>query len=174
MPRSLAAGHTKLAIFATKPSGDLAALPVSAFTGPGVIDAACRVAMADFSLGAVDSETFTDQALCEEVAAETPGSSKYEGNITPFRYFDSEGKAEVGVAGEIGDALFQAVKEKGTTLWIGRRDTSKKSKEDWGQGEEYKLFEVITDEPKESSQEGYIKHPVKLFVQSVTRGVVAA
>lgn len=174
MPRSLAAGRTKIILFATKPTGDLAALPASTFNATGVIDASCRVSKEGFKLGAGDSDSFTDPALCEEVAAETPGPSKYEGELPVFRYFDSEGKPETGVGGEIGDALFQAVKEKGTTLWVARRDTSKKSAEPMASGDEYEIYEVITDEPKEVSQDGYNKRNVRLFVQSRVRGVVAA
>lgn len=174
MPRSLAAGRTKLAVFATKPTGNLAALAPTVFTGTGVIDASCRVSREGFNLGATDSDSFSDPALCEEVAAETPGPSKYEGNLPVFRYFDAEGKAETGTGGEIGDALFQALKEKGTTLWIARRDTSRKSQEAWAAGDEYEIYEVITDEPKEAPQDGYIKRSVKLFVQSRVKGVVAA
>lgn len=174
MPRSLAAGRTKIILFAAKPTGDLSALPASAFTGSGAIDASCRVSREGFNLGATDSDSFSDPALCEEVAAETPGPSKYEGNLPVFRYFDAEGKPETGAGGEIGDALFQAVKEKGTTLWVARRDTSKKSSVAMGVGDEYEIYEVITDEPKEAPQEGYIKRSVKLFVQSRVKGVVAA
>ena len=175
MPRSLSAGHTKVAVFPTRPSGDLEALALSVFTSTGVIDAACRIAMADFELGVDDDDTFTDQALCEDVAAETPGNTKFKGQWSPYRYFDAEGKAETGTGDdEIGDALYQLVKVKGTGLWVARRDTSKMSKEAWGEGDEYKLYRLITGSPGESPQEGYIKHPQKLFVQERYDGIVAA
>lgn len=177
MPRSLAAGKTKIAIFATIPGTDdltRKALPVSTFTGDGVIDAACRIAQSDFKLGAKEDKTVSDPALCEEIESEVPTFAQYEGAIAPFRYFDAEGKAEVGKSGEIGDAVFQAVKKMGTTLYIARRDTSKKSTDPWGAGDEYELFEVVTGTPQEVSKDGYQKRQVTLYVQRHWDGVVAA
>lgn len=177
MPRSLAAGRTKLALMATAPAStdaELRALPLTAFTGSGVIDAACRIAQGDFKLGAKEDKTVSDPALCEEIESEVPTYAQYDGSITPFRYFDDKGQPEKGAAGEIGDAVFQAVKKMGTTLWIARRDTSKKSTEDWAPGDEYELFEVVTGTPQEVGKDGYLKRQVTLYVQRAWVGVVAA
>ena len=176
MPLALAAGTTKLALFSSIPGASEAerkALPASVFTGTGVIDAACRIAKSDFKLGAKEDKTVTDPALCDQVESEVPTFAQYEGSITPFRYFkDGKPEATGTPGGEIGDAVYQALKTMGTRLWIARRDTSKKSTEAWAVGDEYELFEVVTGSPQQVEGEGYIKRPITLYVQRAWTGVV--
>lgn len=178
MPRALAAGKKKIAIMASKPTAAndaaMEALAASVFTGSGVIDAACRIAQDGYKLGAKEDKTVTDSAVCEAVESEVPTFSQYEGSVTVFRYFDETGKAETGVAGEIGDAVFQAMKKRGTTLWIAQRETSKKSTDAWGAGDEYDLYEVITGTPQQVDGDGYIKRTITLYVQRAWSGVVAS
>lgn len=175
--RSLAAGHTKIAIFATKPGATdtlMAAIPIATITGTGVLDAAPRILASDFKLGADDDDTVNEPALSEETAADVPTHGKLSGMITAFRYFSSLGVPEVGSGGDLGDAVFQAIKTKGTTLWIARRDTSKLSGDSWATGDPYEIYEVITGTPQQTPLEGYIKNPVKLFPQKRWVGTVAA
>lgn len=175
--RSLAAGHTKITVFATEPGATDAAkkaLPLSTFTGTGPIDASCRIVASTFKLGATDDETVNEPALCDVVSADVPTQSKYDGQMDIFRYFNEDGQPDEGAGGEIGDKLYAAASEMGTTLFIARRDTSKLATENWATGDPYKLFEVITGTPQESPQDGYIKTPVKLYVQRAWDGVIAS
>ena len=176
--KSLAAGHTKLAIFATKPAttdAGMAAITVTAMTATGVLDAACRIAMSDFKLGATDDNTVSDPALCDVVASDVPTTAKYDGQITPFRYFDLEtGVPDTSGAGQTGDQVFQALKVMGTTVWIARRDTSKLSTAPWVANDPYIIYECVTGTPQEVPQGGWIKNPIKLYVQRAWDGVVAA
>ena len=125
MPLALAAGTTKLALFSSIPGASEAerkALPASVFTGAGVIDAASRIAKSDFKLGAKEDKTVTDPALCDQVESEVPTFAQYEGSITPFRYF-KDGKPEASTApgGEIGDAVYPAVRVCGSLVVTRRR-----------------------------------------------------
>lgn len=176
MPKSLAAGHTKLILADSalmSAADDKTALSLATDFAT-MTDISCRIAQSDFKLGPSGSNTVSDPAVCDEIAADVPTSSKYDGNITPFRYFDETGKAETGTGGEIGDAAFQAVKEKGATIWILRRDTSKLSTDALEVGDEYQLFECVCDDYQETPQDGWIKHPTPLFVQNRWKGTLVA
>lgn len=169
MPRSLADGRIKLAILTAKPANPLA--PTVAELSAG-IDASCRVLSSDYTLGATDSDRITgEKALCEEGNVSALGSSNFAAGITPFRYFTSTGASET-----TADAVFQALKAKGTTVYLYERQTSKKSTEVWAIGDEVDGYEVITDNPqKPSEMTGYIKRRVPMEVQNAwTGGTVAA
>lgn len=154
MPKSLADGHTKLALFATKPA-DIEKLKVADFTDS--IDASCRILSTDYNVGPQASETVDEKALCVPNNAQALGASNYQFEITSFRYFDKDGKAEVKEGDDIGDAVYQMLKKKGTTIWAVERFTSKESKEAWAEGDEYSWYEVTMDVPQPAERSGFIK-----------------
>ena len=158
MPKSLADGRTKVAILSQKPADPMA--PTLAELNAG-IDASCRLNAADFNVGPTDSETIDEKELCVEGNATALGPSNATIEFTPFRYFDlASGKAEASSGDDIGDAVFQATKNKGSRLWMVIRETSKKSTEDWAPGDEVNTFEFITDNPQNVDRTGYIKRKV--------------
>lgn len=158
MPRSLADGHTKFTILTTKPADPKAPTVPELEAG---IDASCRILQSDFAWSAADSDTVDEKALCVTGNAQSLGASNWEGAITPFRYFDETGKADA-----TEDAVFAAVKVKGTTLWCYARETSKLSTEAWAADDEIYLGgEVTTDTPKKPESTGYIKRPTRLVFQ---------
>ena len=158
MPRSLADGHTKFTILTTKPANPAAPTVTELEAG---IDASCRILQSDFSWSAADSDTVDEKALCVTGNAQSLGASNWEGSITPFRYFDPTGKADA-----TEDAVFAAIKVKGTTLWCYARETSKLATEAWAADDEIYLGgEVTTDTPKKPESTGYIKRPTRLVFQ---------
>lgn len=168
--RSLSTGKTKLSIMSSLPAVPESATLVEFQAG---IDAGCRIVQSDFALGASDDNTVNEPALCDVVSADVPTTAKYDGSVSVFRYFNPvTGKAETGTGGDVGDAVFQAMKLQGTTLFIARRDSMKLSTDPWEDGDEYELFEVITGTPQEGGQEGYLKKTVKLYVQRAWSGTV--
>lgn len=170
--RSLSTGKTKLSIMTSLPAAPEGALLTELTAG---IDAGPRIISSDFMLGASDDNTVNEPSLADVVSADVPTTAKYDGAMSVFRYFDpATGKADTGVGADIGDAVFQAMKLQGTTLYIARRDSMKLSNEPWAEGDEYELFEVITGTPQEGGQEGYLKKTVKLYVQHAWSGTVAA
>lgn len=154
MPKSLADGHTKLALFATKPD-KIDSLKVADFATS--IDASCRILSTDYSVGPQASETVDEKALCVPNNAQALGASNYQFEVTSFRYFDKSGKAEEKTGDNIGDAVYQMLKTKGTTVWAVERFTSKESKEDWAEGDEYSWYEVTMDVPQAAERSGFIK-----------------
>lgn len=168
MPKSLADGRPKLTILATKPA-DPAAPTITELTAG--IEASCRILSSDYALGPADSDKVPEKELCKEGNANAIGASNYEGSLTPFRYFTEDGASDAE-----GDEVFQALKTKGTLIWLVERETSKKSTEDWMAADEISVYEAITDNPqKPSDQAGYIKRVVKLEIQAAwLNGAVAA
>lgn len=158
MPKSLADGHTRVAILSAKPADPLH--PTVAELDAG-IDASCRINSADYNVTATASETVDEKELCVEGNAIAFGPSNATIEFTPFRYFDGTGKAEETVEeGEIGDTVFQATKDKGARLWIYQRETSKKATEAFAVGDEVDGFEFLTDNPQQVDRTGYIKRKV--------------
>src|SRR4051794_7190123 len=105
MPKSLADGHTRVAILSVKPA--IPSAPTVAELEAG-IDASCRINSADYNVTATASETVDEKELCVEGNAIAFGPSNATVEFTPFRYFESDGTPEEQIAEEIGDAVFQA------------------------------------------------------------------
>lgn len=167
MPKTLADARTRLAILTTKPA-DLSAPTVTELTAG--IDASCKILKSDYRLSAVASDTVDDTELCVEGNAVTYGASNYEGSITPFRYLDPNGAPDA-----TEDAVFEAVRTKGTELWLVEREGPRYD-DAWATGDEVEVYHVVTDNPqKPSERSGYIKRVVPLGVQhAVLDAVVAA
>lgn len=171
MPRSKAEGREKWIILSTQPASPEAVTLTEAQAG---IDASCAISAADSRISAAASATFSDPAICDEIAVTEFGQSNYEGNIAPFRYFTDEGASEVGTTDQVRDEVYQALAEKDTEAWVLIRDTSKRSREDLATGDEYELFHVVTDNPQRpSSREGYQKRIVPLAIRNAWKGVIA-
>lgn len=172
MPRSLADGRTKLSIMAVAPVDPLAPTVTELEAG---IDAACRILASDFKLGPSSSDKVAEKALCQEGNSNALGASNFEGTITAFRYFSTDGAAEPSTPPNIGDSVWQALKVKGSHLWIAKRFTSKKSTGPWTATDEVEVYEVLTDNGTDADASGYIKKIVALEVQDAwLNGTVAA
>lgn len=169
MPRSLAEGHTKVAILTTKPAIPTAPTVTELNAG---IDAACAILSSDFQFGATDSEKVGEKALCVENNANALGAGNYQATMTPFRYFDATTKNADATA----DAVFQALKLKGTTLWVYARETAKKSTDAWAAADEIYLgAEILTDTPQPPQDRGgYVKRKVPMEVQTAWDNITAA
>lgn len=166
MPKTLADARTRLAILTTKPTNP-ASIPVATLTSG--IDASCRILKSDYRLSPVASDTVSDAELCSEGNAVTFGASNYEGSITPFWYLDETGKSD-----PTEDVVYQALKEKGTELWLVEREGPRYD-EPWAAGDAIEVYEVVTDNPqKPSDRAGYIKRVVPLGVQRAWLDAVVA
>lgn len=166
MPKTLADGRIRFRILTTAPANPAAA--TAAEINAGLV-AECRVLKSDFRLSAVASDSIGDTELCSEGNATAFGASNYEGNMTPFRYLD-----EAGDADPAGDVVWEAVKEKGTTFWAVVSE-GKPHSTDFATGDEYDLYEVITDTPqKPTDRSGYIKRVVPLGVQRAYENKIVA
>lgn len=171
-PRVFAEQNRKLTVLTAPPTESLDALTVA--TLEAGMDASCRVTQADTRLRATASETLNQPAVCEPASASVPARSNFEGTMGVFRYFD---ESNPGAADPEGDILFQAVKVKGTPIYVVERLSGKKWNEPWEAGDEYSVFAVTTDnwQRQEDPHAGYIHVLVPLTVQDAElNGVVAA
>lgn len=157
--KSLADGHTKLAVLPTAPANPDAITLVELEAG---LDASCRIAKNGYALGPTASETFADPALCEDVNSSVWGASNFESTIPVFRYFDDT----TNLVDEQGDEVYQALKEKGTEVWLAERESLKKSTDPWEAGDVVNVYRVLLDNPqKASDRTGYIKNTIAPAVQ---------
>jgi hypothetical protein len=161
MPKSLADGHVKLAILTTEPVNPEAPTPTELTAG---INAACNILKSDFLWSATDSDKVAEAALCETNNANALGASNFQGGMTVFRYFNGT----TGAPDPTEDALFAAVQDKGTELWVYARKNGKLESAAWADTDEIYLGgRVLTDEPQAPTETGgYIKFRVPLEVQA--------
>lgn len=167
MPRALSDGTVKLTLLTTKPADPYA--PTTTELSAGT-DISCSVLSSDFALGPTDSDKIAEKPLCTEGNANALGPSNYAANITLFRYFDT------GVAEDPEDDAYQAMKTKGTEVYLVMRQTDKKSTAAWAATDECEVYYAITDNPqKPTDAGGYIKRRVPLEIQDAwLDGTVAA
>ncbi|WP_224279140.1 phage tail tube protein [Nocardioides lacusdianchii] len=168
MPKSLADGHLKFTILTEKPANPSAVTATILNAG---VDASCAVLASDFTFSPADSDKVNEKALCTTNNANAIGADNFQAGATFFRYFDEV----TGAADLLEDEAYQAVKEKGTTVWGFLRESGKLSTADWADGDEYLWMELLTDRPQRPSNAGgYIKRRVPMEPQSGDDGVVAA
>lgn len=160
MPKSLADGHIKFTLLTTEPEDPAAPTVTELNAG---IDASCNILASDFTWGATDSDKIAERALCDLSNKNAIGAGNFQAGITPFRYFTSV----TGAPDPIEDAVFEAVKVKGTEVWGYARKTGKVSTAPWAEDDEIYLGQkVLTDEPQPPSDAGgYIKMRVPMEPQ---------
>ena len=169
-PRTFAEQNRKIT-FLSVPPADLSAITVTELEAG--LDATCRVAIDGTDFRPSASEKITDPAVCEPTGAEVPGASKYEATVAPFRFFDEENP---GKADTEGDALFSALRVKGTPGTFVIRHVNKKWDEPWAADDEYQAYVVVADnwQPQQDQAQGYIKTSVPLMVTNAElNGTVA-
>lgn len=167
--RVLADENIKLTFLTTKP-GDVES-PTAAELNAG-IDASCKVDYDSFQWTAAASEQIGERLLCEGTASQTPGVGNYTLGVTVFRWFDD---AAGGFDAE-DDALFEALREKGSEVYGYVRRMDKKHSEPWAANDEIQLGgAVVTDTPQVPDNGGSFKYTVPLAArQMVDFGAVAA
>lgn len=166
MPKTLSDGKILVTALTEKPA-DMNAITVAELEAGQKIS--CRILKSDFALGPTGSSTITETELCKMGEGQAYGLSAGAGTVTVFRYLDADGKPE----GE-EDFAWELFKQKGTQLWLVRRDGPVESKA-WEAGDEYSAFEVTTDDPQYPTDTGgYIKRTVNLAVADMALDKVVA
>lgn len=153
--RMLSRGRTKVAVLTTKPANPAA--PTATELNAG-INASPFIPSSMWNWTVGDPTTEDDTPLSSEADQEVPVADTYDLSFGVYRGFAAAGGFDA-----TEDALFQAVKERGTTLWIYARKTDKLESETWEAADEIYLGgEVTTSSPKDV-EGGYIKAEVPLF-----------
>ncbi len=164
--KSLADAHIRVAVLTTAPAN--VAVPIAAELAAG-IDASCKIVKSDFNWTASDSDKVAEAALCDANNVNALGASNFSLALTVFRFFN----AGTGIADPTDDALWTAVKTKGTNLWIYPREMGKLYTAAWAAGDEVWLGgQVLTDSPaRPDSAGGYIKRRIPLEAQSMFQNI---
>lgn len=174
MPKALSNGRRKVTILPVAPADQKN--PTIAEVSAG-LDISCRILSDGFGLAVQASETVAEGSLCDTAVAEVPTVSKASGDLTLFRYFNATGKPETAAEDTedgIGDGAHQALKVKGSEVWLVTRFTNKASTEDFAAGDPVSVFKVVTDVPREAEATGYIKSVVPVSASVIeTEAVVA-
>jgi len=167
--KTLADANIKLTSAVTKPA-DVKAATVSELTATGAVDLMCGINKADYRLGATGNGTVSEQEACKKGEGNAPGPATYEGSVTPFLYYDTD-----GTLSEADNKVWGALKAPGATLHLFERE-GKPANDPWVAGDVYEYYEVITGDAQPPSDRfsGYSKRTVPLFVQDHQSGVVAA
>lgn len=155
MPKTLADEHIALRMFETPPA-DPAAITVTEWEA--AIPLECRIM--DYRLSPTASETLQQSEFCEGSNASVPTKSNFEGTLTVFRYLLGTGLTDAA-----NDIAWEAIKVKGTTLFLADREGPEHDAAG-AAGQEYSYYEVINDHPMvPSDRGGYIRREVTLYVQ---------
>ena len=167
--KTLADANVKLTSLVTKPVSVTAA-KISELTATGAVDIMCGINKADYKLGATGNGSVTEQEACKKGEGNAPGPATYEGSLTPFLYYDDEGKLNVA-----DNPVWEVLKTSGATLHLFERE-GKAATDPWVSGDAYEYYEVITGDAQPPSDRfsGYSKRTVPLFVQDHQSGTVAA
>lgn len=162
MPKTLADANVALVLLDSAPA-DPAAITAAEFAAGTRLE--CRVM--DYRLSATGSDAVSQTELCNATNASAPGRSNYEGNVTVFRYLTAEGLAD-----DLNDVAWDALKAKGTTLHLVEREGPAHDA-DGAAGQEVSYYEVITDDPqKPTDRAGFIRREVPLFVQKAVENTL--
>lgn len=171
-PRTLGDERMKVAFLATVPAGGLEDLTAAELNA--ALDVSCRLAKDGTYFRAAASENITEAAICEPASTQALGPSNYEAQANVFRYFS---ETTTGSPDPSGDALFAALRQKGSTGVFVTRLVNKKWDEPWAQGDEYSAFQVESDNwiQQEDTSAGYVKATVPLIVKDgELNGIVVA
>ena len=156
-PRTLD-GLERVRVSTTRPDnpGALTAVEADEF-----VTIECHILKSDFRLSPTASDTISDSLLCTVGNAVSYGASNYEGTVSPVRFLDEDGLPDPE-----NDIAWDLFKQKGTRLWILVSEGPAHT-EAFASGQEYDLYEVVTDSPqKPSDRAGWIKRTVPLGVQN--------
>ena len=151
--KSLADAGKRFYILTTKPANPAAPTAAELLAG---IDASCKVSRENFSWTPTDSDTVDDPELCSTSKAVAPSFDNAELGFQVYRYW-----LEAGGVDTTADALFTAVKEKGTVLWGYYRHTDDPVGTAPAATDEIVLgAEFWTDHPQDPGNSGWLKYRV--------------
>jgi len=155
MPKSLGDGHEKITLLTDAPVDP--STPTDDELNAG-LDIQDNVLLSDYVFSATDSDKISEPAVGDVENQNALGRSNYQAAMTFFRMFNET----THVVDPTEDAGYQAVKVKGTRVWVYTRKNGKLASADWAAADEGRLgMELLSDTPQAPSDAGgYIKNRV--------------
>lgn len=166
--KTSADGKKKWTMLLTKPAGPV---PTVEELNAGD-DFSCVVLESDIAWSPTASDRFNEKVSCQKGNSQALGASNHETALTFIREW-----LTTGLGADITglDKAYQAVRVKGTTVWIYLRETDKDSPEPWATGDEIFLGgEVVSDSPTRPGNDGNIKRRVEFLPQNMISEVLVA
>lgn len=166
--KSLADGKKKITLLTAAPVNEDAPTALELNAGE---DISCVVLDSDFNWTNTASATFDEKPACAKGQVLALGASNYDLALTYIREYLEAGGADVAGL----DAGYQAVKTKGSVVWIYVRETAKDSDEDWASGDEIYLGgRVQSDAPARVNNDGNIKRRLVFLPQRMFEDIAVA
>lgn len=166
--RVLADGKLKWTILTTKPANIGGPTQTELAAG---IEASQTTLTSDFTWTNTASATFDEKPLSVKGQSQSLGISAYELAATFMREYAAAGGPDT--AGD--DAAYQAVKEKGTTVWAYARETDADSTAAWATGDEIYLGgEVQSDAPARVNNDGDLKRRIPFIPRDMRETITVA
>ena len=157
-------GRKKFTLLTAAPAGRI---PTAAELNAAQ-DISCADLDSDANFTNTASDRFNEKAACQMGNSQALGAANYDTALTFLREYLDAGGADI--AGE--DLGYQAVRTRGTTVWIYLRETDKASTEDWASGDEIHLGgELVSDAPMRVNNDGNIKRRVEFLAQNMVSEV---
>lgn len=158
-------GKKKFTLLLVKPA---AAKPTVAELNAGK-DISCAVLDSDANWTNSASDRFAEKAACQVGNSEALGASNYDTALTFLREYLVGGGPDSAAL----DSGYQAVKTKGTTVWIYLRESDKLSTAAWATGDEIHLGgEVVSDAPMRVNNDGNVKRRIEFLPQNMISEVL--
>jgi hypothetical protein len=127
-------------------------------------DISCAVLDSDANWTNTASDRFAEKPACTVGNSMALGASNYDTALTFLREYLSAGGADTAGL----DAGYQAVRTKGTTVWIYLRETDKLSTAAWAVGDEIHLGgEVVSDAAMRVNNDGNLKRRIEFLPQNM-------
>lgn len=162
-------GKKKFTMLLTKPAKRI---PTAAELNAG-IDFSCSVLDSDANFTSTASDRFNEKPACVKGNSQALGASNFDTALTFIREYKTQANGGPDVEGT--DEAYQAVRVKGTTVWIYLRETDKDSGELWADGDEIHLGgEVTSDTPMRVNNDGNIKRRIEFLPQDMISEQVVA
>lgn len=153
-------GKKKFSLLVTKPAGRV---PTVAELNAGK-DISCSVLDSDANWSPAASDRFNEKPACTKGNSQALGAGNFDTALTFLReYLDAGGADVAGL-----DAGYQAVRTRGTTVWIYLRESDRDSTEPWATGDIIDLGgEVVSDAPMRVNNDGNLKRRVEFLPQNM-------
>lgn len=166
--KTLADGKKKITLLTIAPANEESPTATELNAGEEI---SCNVLDSDFNWTNTDSATFDEKPACAKGQVLALGASNYDLAATFIReYLEAGGPDIAGL-----DAGYQAVKTKGSVVWIYVRETEKDSDELWAAGDEIYLGgRVQSDAPARVNNDGNIKRRIKFLPQRMFEDTAVA
>jgi hypothetical protein len=163
----LSTGHYRVSVLTVKPSNIGA--PTTTELNAGFY-ASPFIPKSTFQWGAGDPSTVEDTDLEKQFDQTVPVSDTYDLGFGLYRRYLGGGGIDA-----TDDAIFQACKVRGTTLYIYVRHTDKLSTAAWASTDEIYLGgQVVTGTPKDLGTDGYIKYEIPLYAADLRNFIAVA